>query len=419
MPTFKSISRSDIQTSTSVLTQLVDIIQEDISGSTTRKSYEHFITGGLGPGVTSSLYQTIFDQDFSLESSNQVFDITIGAREGSVTVASASSGQDASGKLLFPSNILMGREKVNIYKQLAKTLLGNEDYVFDAPFGGITTTAGSNTIDHAFFMCFKRLFVRDGIKRQTFAMQLQQTASHDTALDAAAASPATHEDKPNLNIVSSRGQAVFTDIGVSTTYNSGPSGRIGSLARSTNANDVIGTIFYDQGVVVLDLSKVMSGSEHASGSFDSVTHAGGKGYVGLRSTDSNHQTNITNPNAKFIPDLFMSASIDDFLDHMGSCRFQSGSNAAASFQNQTQISSTLAFCKVAPGEFNYSSNSTYVDTAGNIRTVDNIETDLPYSFITTIGLYDAADNLLAVAKTSRPIENTTESDLTFRLRLDF
>ena len=91
----------------------------------------------------------------------------------------------------------------------------------------------------------------------------------------------------------------------------------------------------------------------------------------------------------------------------------------ASFQNQTQISSTLAFCRVNPGEFNYSSNSSYVDTAGSIRAIDNIETDKPFSFITTIGLYDAADNLLAVAKTSRPIENTNESDLTFRIRLDF
>jgi len=60
MPTFKQISRNDIQTSTSVLSQLVDVIQEDISGSTTRRAYEHFVTGGIGPGVTSSLYQTVY-----------------------------------------------------------------------------------------------------------------------------------------------------------------------------------------------------------------------------------------------------------------------------------------------------------------------------------------------------------------------
>jgi hypothetical protein len=414
MPTYKPISRSDIQTSTSVLTQLVDVIQEDVSGSSTRRAYEHFVTGGLGPGVTSSLYQTIYDQDFSLESANEVADITIGVRSGSDTIANAHSDTDASGKLLFPSNILMGREKVNIYKQMAQTLLGGQDYVFEAPFSGLTTEAtAGNTIDHAFFMCFKRLFVRDGIKRQTFAMQMNTSASFNHEARAQLASGS------NINTTSEQGNSVFTDIGVSTTYNSGPTGRIGSIASSANSNDVVGTIFYDQGVVVLDLDKVMSGSEFASGSFDSVTDSSGKGYVGLRADDGNFQSNYTNVSGSFIPDLLMSASIDDFLDHMASCRFQSGSFAAASFQNQTQINSTLAFCRVNPGEFNYSSNPSYVDSTGKVRTVSDIDTDRPYSFITTIGLYDAADNLLAVAKTSRPIENTNESDLTFRIRLDF
>ena len=67
MATFKEITSNDITTSRSVLNQLVDVIQEDISGSATRKSYQAFVTGGIGPGVTSSLYQTVFDQDFSLQ----------------------------------------------------------------------------------------------------------------------------------------------------------------------------------------------------------------------------------------------------------------------------------------------------------------------------------------------------------------
>jgi hypothetical protein len=413
MPTFKTIPRSDIQTSTSVLNQLVDTIEEDISGSSTRKAYQHFITGGIGPGVTSSLYQTVFDQDFSLETANAVADITIGIRSGSATISNASTGEDAGGKILFPSNIVMGREKVNIYKQMAQTLLGNQDYVFDAPFSGLSTesTSGS-TIDHAFFISFKRLFTRDGIKRQSFAMQMNASSSHDPA--------ASSIDTPNLNVTSELGGKIYTDIGVSTTLNSTPAGRVGTLASSTDSSYSVGSIFYDQGVVVLDLDKVLSGSEHASGSFDSVLNSNGKSFVGLPSSDGNFETSYTNTAAKFIPDLIMSASIDDFLDHLASCRFSSGSNASFSFQNETQISSTLAFCRVNAGEFNYSSNSTYTDSAGVLRVMEsNIESSMPYSFITTIGLYDASDNLLAVAKTSRPVENTHETDLTFRIRLDF
>ena len=42
-----------------------------------------------------------------------------------------------------------------------------------------------------------------------------------------------------------------------------------------------------------------------------------------------------------------------------------------------------------------------------------------FAFVTTVGLYDANEELLAVAKMSRPIEKNDEKDLTFRVRLDF
>ena len=39
--------------------------------------------------------------------------------------------------------------------------------------------------------------------------------------------------------------------------------------------------------------------------------------------------------------------------------------------------------------------------------------------ITTIGFYDANDNLLAVAKLSRPVEKSSERDITYTVRLDY
>ena len=133
MATFKEISAADITTARSALNQLVDIIQEDISGSNTRKKYQVFVTGGVGPGVTSSMFQTIYDQDFSLQTANPIFDITVGICSGSATVASCSVDQDDTGKLLFPSTSLMMREKVDIYRQFAQTLLGDANQAFFAP----------------------------------------------------------------------------------------------------------------------------------------------------------------------------------------------------------------------------------------------------------------------------------------------
>ena len=73
MATFKELTAADIKTSRSFLNQLVDVISEDISGSTTRRKYQVFVTGGVGPGITSSLFQTVYDQDFSLQTANPVF----------------------------------------------------------------------------------------------------------------------------------------------------------------------------------------------------------------------------------------------------------------------------------------------------------------------------------------------------------
>ena len=102
----------DIKSSKSFLNQLVDIIETDISGSQTRKKYQVFVTGGVGPGVTSSMFQTVFDQDYTLQTANPVMDLTVGLFSGSNLVATASTGVDTSGKVLFASQSLMMREKI-------------------------------------------------------------------------------------------------------------------------------------------------------------------------------------------------------------------------------------------------------------------------------------------------------------------
>ena len=128
-----------------------------------------------------------------------------------------------------------------------------------------------------------------------------------------------------------------------------------------------------------------------------------------------------NPYARFVPDFLVSGSIDNIVDHFATCRFQSGSLTAITFQNVTTINSTLIFCRATADEFNYSANPTYVDEENRVVVIDEGQEDTQRSFTfpTTVGMYDANDNLLAVAKLSRPIEKNDEKDVTFRIRLDF
>jgi len=124
---------------------------------------------------------------------------------------------------------------------------------------------------------------------------------------------------------------------------------------------------------------------------------------------------------KFIPNFLTSASIDDVVEHVSSVRFHSASQTFLTFQNNTQINSTLIFCRATADEFNFSSNPTYVDSNGRIVVIDETQQGVQksFSFVTTVGLYDANEQLLAVAKLSRPVEKNDEKDLTFRVRLDF
>jgi len=88
-----------------------------------------------------------------------------------------------------------------------------------------------------------------------------------------------------------------------------------------------------------------------------------------------------------------------------------------SFNNTTEINSTIYFCRVPHAKFNYSSNPTY--TNGSKVRVKTIASDTPVSYITSIGLYNSSNELLAVAKLSEPLKKDPSSEITLRVRLDY
>ena len=51
--------------------------------------------------------------------------------------------------------------------------------------------------------------------------------------------------------------------------------------------------------------------------------------------------------------------------------------------------------------------------------VKNISTDTPVSYITTVGLYSADNELLAVAKLSEALKKDPTTEFTLRVRLDY
>ncbi len=398
MATFKTISSADIKTTRTVLNQLVDFVEEDVSGSATRKTYDVFVTsstaGGTTNAITSSLFHTVYDQNFTLQTANEVFDLTFGLFSGSNAVAESTTGTDTNGKLLFNSQSVMMREKINIYRQFSQTLLGDAASRFRAPF---SSTSAEDDIDNALFICFKRLFVRDGVKRETFAMRFFQTASICDA--AGEQNISSSADMPTDS------SAIFTDVGAASSIERSQfGGDVGNIVLASDTSRTVGLMFYQKGVAILDLSRALDGNQRMSGDVESV----GKFAV-------------TPISASFVPHFVASASMDQILEHVASIRFGSGSNTFLTFQNNTKINSTLVFCRATADEFNYSSNPTYTDSEGRIIVIDESQQgeQKSFSFVSTVGLYDANEELLATAKLSRPVEKNDEKDLTFRVRLDF
>jgi hypothetical protein len=156
----------------------------------------------------------------------------------------------------------------------------------------------------------------------------------------------------------------------------------GDYAPLKNGADEVGQVWYQAGVIVLSSALVWNASLNWSGS---------KTLVELQYSGTINQL------------------IDGFRTHV----------ERIDLHNQTNLYSTVYFCHARNAEFNYSSNPTFVDDNKRIRptSASNILTSRTY--ITTVGLYDANDNLLGVAKVNKPITKAPDNEVILRVRLDY
>lgn len=98
----------------------------------------------------------------------------------------------------------------------------------------------------------------------------------------------------------------------------------------------------------------------------------------------------------------------------------SGGMASKSFSINSQESITSDFIFVRPrsSEYNYSENPSFISgSTGEVLYSDFINN--PQTYITTIGLYNDTNQLLAVAKLSRPLPKDFTTEALVRVKLDF
>jgi len=328
------------------------------------------------------MFQSVYDYPFLSSSANHIFDITSGITTagGQYTTTGFASGAAAD------SPDPTGTSRINIYNQMAQYLVGFDATGSNKYFRVSGTTSGE-IIDDPMFVNFSRLLHKDEIEKGTFRLTLGT--------------------KPDYSIPDNH-LLFIGDYGAATSFDdtNSPAGefgilRSGSSATATDAagGAALGLIYYQAGVVVLDVSaSLFKTARDQAVDPDTV--------IFVHATDQPGTPDLTYTGS------VQSGTMDQLADALRHRVYN------LEFNNTTELNSTIYFCRAGTSEFNYSSNPTYV-SGSEIINKNSDEENLPTSYITTIGLYSDANQLLAVAKLSEPLKKTPENELTFRVRLDY
>lgn len=341
---YTPITRDQVQSTRQALYEVIPITGTLVSGTYGNWPNDTNVQKFTG---SHGLFETVYDYPYLSSSANQIFDITFGVRSGSLTPVTQSS------------------EKNRIYKQMAQTLLGF-DVTGNVKNFYVTTSSVS---DNMLFINFSRLLTKDGIKIGTFTGSMKTSSFSSPS----SGTPAQLTDNS-------------TGVSYNTVNNDSPVGQYWYIYTGSAfaEADKVGMLFYQQGVLALDLEKPVFTNFGCSGSAAGILSGSA-----LASTGT------------------ITEVADGFRRYINNIQFQ----------NTVQVHSTIYNCSIGLNQYNYSSNITY--TSASQIVVKNSIIDTPITYITTIGLYDDSNQLLAVAKTSEPLRKTSADSINIRVRLDY
>ena len=100
------------------------------------------------------------------------------------------------------------------------------------------------------------------------------------------------------------------------------------------------------------------------------------------------------------------------------CMRNMGATTTLRLRSEEDATQENYFCRIKAPEYNFSANHSFVSGSKNkIRNLD-MHGD-PTTFITGIGLYNSAGQLLAIAKLSSPLEKNFAAEATIKVKLTY
>lgn len=123
------------------------------------------------------------------------------------------------------------------------------------------------------------------------------------------------------------------------------------------------------------------------------------GGVGLSIPTSNTSNNLGNINSA----LFTAMNL--------------AGGAGFSLNSEETITSDYIFTRIKNGDFNYTTNPSMISGSGDFYYPTLVNN--PRTYITTVGMYNSSNELLAVAKLSTPLAKDFTKEALIRVKLDF
>lgn len=331
------------------------------------------------------MFQSVYDYPYLSSSANHIFDLTVGL--------------SADSDLLNPDDVSAAK-KNRIYQQMAQVLVGHDTsgniLKFDED-GNILE--GGDKLDEVYILSAARLLNKDEIKKGSCHVHLDVSETPGVG---------------NLFLLSISDEGSANDYRVNS-----PAGDYGILrcrklqeldgdgnlvedfnySTQTDVDERCGLVYYQAGVIVLttNVFKVFHDADALDGRLPTTVSS-----PLLQDSDA----------APALADTVLSQE-----NIPTNCKELRRRFDRLAFNNTTELNSTIYFCRVNHNDFNYSSNPTYLEKS-RIRVKESTA-DAPVSYISTVGLYSADNELLAVAKLSEVLRKDPTNEMVLRVRLDY
>ncbi len=274
----------------------------------------------------------------------------------------AYADKKGSGSLYYNGSVPGKTPSSTIYGQYRNLVLGDEESEF---------TFGGEAADHFYVIAVDRARYKEKLLPGTLTLHLYSSGSNNRKLkltdNSRAVATTTFTDSGRVfEIVSGSGGVVYT----------------GANSNGYSVSGSYGKFLPDVGVLLLN------------GKALDLPYTAGGGIA--LNTNRNKNTSALNLNKFFL-----------------------ALNKGAFFRlnSEETISSNFIFVRARNAEFNYSTNPSLLSGSGEIR--HNVMINTPQSYITGVGLYNDNNDLLAVAKLSRPLLKDFTKEALVRIKLDY